>query len=108
MEAVRQANSRTELIRALEELSGRSIRSRADAHNYVRQIRAATLASPSRTGWTFARRTVLATGLLLSFLQYYLIDVYVQIISMPSITFLAAPSNPPLQRSMLELLRSLT
>lgn len=42
---------------------------------------------------------VLAVGLALAFFQYYILGVYVEIASLPSITFLNPPSAQPSQRS---------
>ena len=73
-----------------------------------RGVAASISASAHQAGWALARRTLLGMGLLLAFLQYYLINVYIQIVFMPSLAFPGPASNMPLQRSMLELLRSLT
>ena len=59
---------------------------------------------PSRpSAWTIARRATLGVGLLIAVLQYYLIDVYVQIGSLQRVEFLN-PDPLPLRKSALELL----
>lgn len=40
-----------------------------------------------RRAWTRVRHAILALGLVIAVLQYYLIDVYVQIISLPHVGF---------------------
>ena len=41
----------------------------------------------ARRTWTRVRHAILALGLVISLLQYYLIDVYVHILSLPHINF---------------------
>ena len=57
------------------------------------------------------RRTLIAAGalavcvgLLIAVLQYYLIDIYVEILSMQRVLFIS-PAVPALRRSALEVLR---
>ena len=60
----------------------------------------------ARRGWAIARQATLGIGLLIAVLQYYLIDIYVQILSMQRVQFLN-PDPAPLQKSALELLHLL-
>ena len=60
-------------------------------------------AAPLDPRWTLARHALLGTGLVLAVLQYYLMNVYVEIVSMQGVQFF----NPAgaVQRSALEVLR---
>ena len=92
----------------LEQLSGRSIRSRAELEAYLDELKsraAARTGRPARA-WAAAKHAALAAGLLIAVLQYYLMDVYVQIESMQRVQFLN-PDAPVLQKSALEVLRFL-
>lgn len=102
-----ESASRQELTRVLESMSGRSIRSRADVRRYLAEVPASSPRSVPRK-WMLARRATLAAGLVLAFLQYYLIDIYVQIMSLPSITLGNPTDAKPAQQSMLALLRLFT
>jgi hypothetical protein len=101
--------SREALLEHLEQLSGRSIRSRAELEAYLNELKspgpAARTGRPARL-WTTARHAALAAGLLIAVLQYYLMDIYVQIESMQRVQFLN-PDVPALQKSALEVLRFL-
>lgn len=100
------AGSREQLVEFLEQLSGRSIRSRADLESYLDELRArAGSPRPARRRWTIAKNALLGAGLLIAVLQFYLIDIYVEIASMQRVQFLN-PAEPALVRSALELLRS--
>jgi hypothetical protein len=61
----------------------------------------------ARRAWTIIRHATLGVGLLIAALQYYLIDIYVQIASLQRVQFLTPDAAPALQRSALELLRLL-
>jgi hypothetical protein len=103
------ADSREALVQYLEQLSGRSIRSRAELEAYLDELK--SRAAAPRTGrparaWAAAKHAALAAGLLIAVLQYYLMDVYVQIESMQRVQFLN-PDAPVLQKSALEVLRFL-
>jgi hypothetical protein len=101
--------SREALVEYLEQLSGRSIRSRADLEAYLNELKSRTAAAragrPARA-WSAAKHAALAAGLLIAVLQYYLMDIYVQIESMQRVQFLN-PDSPALQKSALEVLRFL-
>ncbi len=77
---------REELLQHLEQVSGRSVRTRAELEAYLSELRRSP---PGRTRrpWTRLRHGILALGLVISVLQYYLIDVYVQILSLQHINF---------------------
>ncbi len=103
------AASREALLEHLEQLSGRSIRSRAQLEDYLNELKSRTPAAqasrPARA-WAAAKHAALAAGLLIAVLQYYLMDVYVQIESLQRVQFLN-PDVPALQKSALEVLRFL-
>ena len=103
------AGSREELLEYLEQLSGRSMRTRAELEDYLSELRARARAAQPRAvarRWSVAKHATLAVGLLIALLQYYLIDVYVQIESLQRVHFLS-PDAPVLQKSALEVLRFL-
>ena len=60
---------------------------------------------PADRRWTIARHASLAVGLLIALLQYYLIDIYVQILSMQHVQFLTPETAPVLRKSAVEVLR---
>lgn len=99
--------SREELLRHLEQISGRSIRTRADLEAYLNEVKAQA-AQPSRTArrWAIVKHATLGVGLLIAVLQYYLIDIYVQVASLQGVQFFN-PVAPPVRKSALELLRLL-
>jgi hypothetical protein len=100
------ADSREALVQYLEQLSGRSIRSRAELEAYLNELKSRTAAGRPARAWAAAKHAALAAGLLIAVLQYYLMDIYVQIESMQRVQFLN-PDAPVLQKSALEVLRFL-
>jgi len=102
--------SRDELLQHLEQLSGRSLRTRADLDAYLTELRARKLGpQPTRAQrrWSALKHATLGVGLLIAVLQYYLIDIYVQILSLQRVQFLTPdvlPVQHPIQRSVLDLL----
>jgi hypothetical protein len=102
--------TREALVEYLEQLSGRSIRSRAELEDYLNELKsrvpAAAPADRPARAWAAAKHAALAAGLLIAVLQYYLMDIYVQIESMQRVQFLN-PDVPALQKSALEVLRFL-
>jgi hypothetical protein len=102
-------DSREALLQYLEQLSGRSIRTRAELDDYLNELEArAQAAQPRRAGrrWSIAKHATLGVGLLIALLQYYLIDIYVQIETLQHVRFLS-PDAPVLQKSAIEVLRFL-
>jgi hypothetical protein len=102
--------SREELLEYLEQLSGRSIRSRAELEAYLNELKTqAQAAPPSRRerGWAIAKHATLAVGLLIAVLQYYLIHIYVQMASLDHLQFLN-PHAPAVRKSALEVIRLLS
>ena len=86
---VQQSSANRELMDQLERQSGVALKTKADVAAYVARMRAAGPSGTTRARtWIALRLAVLSLMLVLAFLQYYLMDVYLQIMSLPSITFL--------------------
>ena len=66
-------------------------------------FREATDPKVGRKGWTIAKHALLASGLLIAVLQFYLMHIYVEIMSLQRVEFF----NPAaaVQHSALEVLR---
>lgn len=103
--------SHEEMLRFLERLSGRTLRTRAEREAYLGELRGgAQGAQPGRAQrrWAIVKHATLAVGLLIAVLQYYLIDIYVQILSLQRVQYLTPAALPALRRSALEVLRFLS
>ena len=99
--------SREELLRHLDQLAGRSIRTRAELEAYLDELKARGEPAPVKPldrRWAIAKQAVLGFGLLIAVLQYYLIDIYVEIASMQRVQFLN-PADSALIRSSVQVLR---
>jgi len=96
--------SREELVQYLEQLSGRSIRTREDIKAYVDEMSARRAADqPSVRWWQKAKTITLVALAAFAFIQYYMLDVMVQIMALRENTFFVPVSLPaPLQKSSLE------
>lgn len=94
------AESSDELLAHLERLSGKKIRTREDIHVFLSGV--ARQAGQRRAGG-WGKNALLGALLVIAILQYYFIDVQLQILSQPSLTvFLPARnlgSAPPGERS---------
>lgn len=73
----------------LEELSGRKIRTPADAHACAEELRARMQDDSTPRRWQHAKTITLMALAAFAFLQYYLIDVFLQIASLPQVTVFA-------------------
>jgi len=94
--------SREELIQYLEQASGRSIRTRDDIKAYVEEMAARKAADePSVIWWRRAKTATLIGLTVFAFVQYYMIDVMVQIMALRETTFFV-PVSMPMVKSMLE------
>ncbi len=99
--------SREELFLYLDQLAGRSIRTRAELESYLKELKAREVpaqAKPQEQRWATVKHALLGVGLLIAVLQYYLIDVYVQILALQRLQVFN-PVQPVLHHSALELLR---
>lgn len=79
--------AREDLVRHLEELTGRQIRTREDVEVVLKEAAARDPASEaSARRWNVAKSITLFVLLGLAGVQYYLLDVFVQIASLPRLT----------------------
>ena len=90
------AESSEELLAHLEQLSGTKIRTREDIHVFLTGV--ARKAGQRRTSGR-VKNALLGTLLVIAILQYYFIDVQLQILSQPSLTVFAPASHTPSGRS---------
>jgi hypothetical protein len=84
----------------LKKQAGVSLKSRADVDAYLAEHARAVRVPKHSPLWTSIKHGVLAVGLALAFFQYYMLGVYVEIVSLPSITFLSPPSAPPIRSGL--------
>jgi hypothetical protein len=92
--------SRELLIQQLEKLTGRTLKTREDVQAYFRE---AAERKPSMTRWLKAKKMTLFALLAFSAIQYYILDVMLEIASMRSTTFFV-PASTRLIKSALETL----
>ena len=91
--------TREELIQHLEKLTGRTLKTREDIAAYVREVSARRASDqPSVQRWLKAKKATLIALLAFGVIQYYILDVMLEIVSMRSTTFFV-PARAPLQRS---------
>ena len=94
------AASREELIQQLEKLTGRTLKTREDIAAYVREVAARNATDePSVRRWLKAKKATLIALLAFGLIQYYILDVMLEIASMRSTTFFVPASAPALQKS---------
>lgn len=102
-----ESESREELIRGLEKLSGRAIRTREDVRAVLKEISARKAGDdPSVQRWKAAKRVTLLVVLSAAFLQYYFMDVALQIMSLRDLV-LFPPVSATVLKSMLRILTAL-
>ena len=82
--------SREELIEHLERLSGRTLNTREDVQAYFRE---SAERKPSMARWLKAKKLTLIVLLAFSVMQYYILDVMLEIASMRTTTFFVPASN---------------
>jgi hypothetical protein len=91
--------TREELLRHLEKLTGRTLRTRADIAAYVREIRLRSAADqPSVQRWLKAKKVTLIALFAFGVIQYYLLDVMLEIASMRTTTYFV-PVAAQIQKS---------
>jgi hypothetical protein len=78
-----------ELLAHLERLSGRKINSRDDITAYVSEL--SQKVEAARSKWQYLKNGLLGALLIIAILQYYFIDVQLQILSQPSLTVFVRP-----------------
>ena len=98
--SARPPETREELIEHLEKLTGRSLKTREDIHAYVREVssRKAT-DKPSVRRWLTVKKTTLVALLAFAVIQYYMLDVMLEILSMRTTTFFVPARTPVMQKS---------
>ena len=80
--------SREEILKHLEDLTGRSFRTREDVRNYVAASLAQGKEKQTRLarGWRAVKQSALLLLVVLAFVQYYLMDTLLQITSVHGLT----------------------
>jgi hypothetical protein len=95
-----EPQTREELIQHLEKLTGRTFKTRADIQAYVREVSARKAADdPAVRRWLTAKKLTLIVLLGFGIVQYYILDVLLEIVSMPTTTYFV-PASTPLLKSM--------
>ncbi len=98
-----QAESREELLQHLERLTGRALRTREDVQAYVREAAARkAIDQPSVRRWMKVKKMTLIALLAFSSMQYYLLDVLLEITSMHSTVLFVPARAPVLLRSAID------
>ena len=91
--------TREELVQHLEQLTGRTLRTREDIQAYVREVAARKATDdPSVRRWIKAKHFTLVALLAFGIIQYYILDVMLEIASMRTMTFFV-PVSAPVQKS---------
>jgi hypothetical protein len=91
--------SREELVQHLEQLTGRTLRTREDIQAYVREVAARKpVEQPGVRRWLRAKKVTLIALLAFGVIQYYVLDVMLEIVSMRTNTFFV-PASTKLIRS---------
>jgi hypothetical protein len=99
-----QLETREELVQHLERLTGRSFRTREDIRAHVREVSARKSADePAVQRWLKVKRVTLFVLLAFGVMQYYVLDVMLEIVSLPSTTYFV-PVRTPMLKSMLDRL----
>ena len=84
----KETQTREELIQQLESLTGRTFRTREDIQAYVREVSAREARDdPSYKRWIKTKHITLAALFVLGVMQYYILDVMLEIMSIQSPTF---------------------
>ena len=92
--------TREELVQHLEQLTGRTLRTRADIQAYVQEAAARKASErPSVRRWLRVKKATLVALLAFGVIQYYVLDVMLEIASMPSNTYFVPVKMPPLLKS---------
>jgi hypothetical protein len=96
----REPESREELILHLEKLTGRALKTREDIQAYVREVSARKATDEPRVRrWLTVKKATLVALLAFGVIQYYMLDVMLQIVSMPTTTFFVPARAPVMQKS---------
>jgi hypothetical protein len=96
----REPENREELIQHLEKLTGRSLKTREDIQAYVREVGARKATDqPSVRRWLTVKKATLIALLAFGVIQYYMLDVMLEIVSIPKTTYFVPARTPPMQKS---------
>ena len=96
----REPESREELIQHLEKLTGRSLKTREDIQAYVSEVAARKASDePSVRRWLTAKKASLIALLAFGVIQYYLLDVMLEIVSMRTTTYFVPARTPLMLKS---------
>jgi len=96
----REAENREELIQHLEQLTGRSLKTREDIQAYVREVSARRAADqPSVRRWLSVKKATLIALLAFGVIQYYMLDVMLEIVSMRTTTYFVPARAPVMLKS---------
>ena len=97
-----QPETREELVQHLERLTGRTLRTRAEIQAYVREVsERKAIDQPSVRRWLNAKRITLGALLAFGVIQYYILDVLLEITSMHTTTFFV-PASTRMLKSMID------
>jgi hypothetical protein len=97
----KEPETREELVQHLEKLTGRTLKTREDIQAYVREASARKASdAPSVRRWLKVKRLTLVVLLGFAVIQYYILDVLLEIASMRHTTFFV-PVSTPVLKSML-------
>ena len=98
--SVREPESREELIQHLETLTGRSLKTREDIQAYVREMATRKASDePSVRRWLTIKKATLIALLAFGVIQYYMLDVLLEIVSIPSTTYFVPARSPEMRKS---------
>lgn len=96
--ALPSPETREELIQHLEKLTGRTLKTREDIAAYVREAAARRAGEqPSVQRWLKAKKVTLIALFTFSVVQYYILDVMLEIASMRGTTFFVPASTRTLR-----------
>jgi hypothetical protein len=96
--ATQAPETREELVQHLEKLTGRTLKTREDIAAYVREVSARRASDqPSVKRWLKAKQATLIALLAFGVVQYYVLDVMLEIVSMRTTTFFVPASTPVLK-----------
>lgn len=97
-----EPETREELVQHLERLTGRTLNTREDIQAYVREVSARKASEePAARRWAKAKKIILLALLAFGIIQYYILDVMLEIVSMRTTTFFV-PAATPTQKSTLD------
>jgi len=101
----KEPETREELVQHLEKLTGRTLKTREDIQAYFKEVSERKAAdNPSVRRWLKAKKITLFVLLGFGVIQYYILDVLLEIASMRSTTFFVPASTTQVLKSMLSTL----